>query len=402
MTAESPGTNAGLYCAIKPSHLFHSAEQIAANAEVWNPTTFSMVKTLQDAIRNHGQVHLMRRNDKFDGSLVAVKRMPTAWVMTSQKEFDTKHPTSSEKPWLDMALVRHLKRLRYPSVCEFIGLFRDDEDTYVVTSLAPEGDLYTWCLCDPMPGRSREAIMVPLIRQIFDAVRWLHNLGVAHRDLSLENILLTHEGGADDVQIRLIDFGMATLSRMCTAKLMGKASYQSPELHSSSDDGKDYDAFAADGFAIGVVVFAMASSDYPWASTKEGSCQLAEYVRLFGLRKFLGKRRLREDVASGKPNTRLIEVFSPALVDLVEGLLQFEVMELWTLGEECYATDKSRKSALRSEWLKNGVSKSFAEKLRLRTIANALVRPACCFCSCGSVCSSNTDRDRLHVSTGST
>lgn len=375
----APGIDVGFDCTIKPSHLIRSANDIALGATVWNPTVFSMVKNLQDAVRNHGRVDLMRRKDRFGGTMVAVKRMPTGWVMTSQKEFDTKYPTSSEKPWLDMALVRHLKTLEFPFLCEFIGLYRDYEATFVVSSLATEGDLFTWCDCDPLPGNAREATMLPLIRQIFDAVRLLHDLGVAHRDLSLENILLSDEGGGN-LRIRLIDFGMATLKRICPAQLVGKASYQAPEMHSSSG----YDAFAADDFSIGVVVFAMASQDYPWASTEQGSCQLFEYVRLFGIRKFLEKRRLRKGVAAGTPNARLIEVFSPALVDLVEGLLQFQVTDRWTLGEECFATVKGRKSALQSPWLTKGVRTSFAQKLRFKTIANAMVGPVRKICTAGS------------------
>lgn len=379
LKAEHAGIDVGFNSAIKPSQLIRSANEIALGAGVWNPTTFSLVKNLQDAVRNHGRVDMMRRTDRFGGSMVAVKRMPTGWVRTSQEEFDTKYPTSSEKPWLDMALVRQLKSLQFPYVCDFSGLFRDFEATYVVSSLATEGDLFSWCDRDPLPGPAREATMLPLIRQIFDAVRWLHDLGVAHRDLSLENILLTDEGGGD-LQIRLIDFGMATLSRMCPAALVGKASYQAPEMHASSG----YDSFAADDFSVGVVVFAMASQDYPWASTKHGVCQLFEYVRLFGLRKFLEKRRLRKGVAAGKPNARLIEVFSPALVSLVEGLLQFQVPDRWSLGEECFAKDRRRQSALRSEWLGAGQSTLCTENMRLKTIANVLVRPVRRICQVGS------------------
>eukprot|EP00419_Tripos_fusus_P003051 CAMPEP_0172674350 /NCGR_PEP_ID=MMETSP1074-20121228/12686_1 /TAXON_ID=2916 /ORGANISM="Ceratium fusus, Strain PA161109" /LENGTH=419 /DNA_ID=CAMNT_0013491749 /DNA_START=33 /DNA_END=1292 /DNA_ORIENTATION=+ len=380
LLAEAPGIDAGYDGTIKPSHLIRSANEIAVGATAWNASKFSMVKNLQDAVRNHGRVDLMRRKERFsNGSLVAVKRMPTGWVMTSQKEFDIKYPTSSEKPWFDMSLVRHLNSLRYPFLCDFIGLYRDYQATYVVSSFASEGDLFSWCDNHPPPGLEREAVMLPLIRQIFDAVRWLHNLGVAHRDLSLENILL-HDAGGGDLQIRLIDFGMSTLQRMCPGDLVGKASYQAPEMHSLSG----YDGFAADDFSVGVVVFAMASQDYPWASTKQGNCQLFEYVRMFGLRKFLERRRLRKGVAAGKPNSRLIEVFSPALVDLVEGLLQLEVTHRWTLGEDCYATDEGRKSAIDSEWMKQGSRKSLVQKLRLKKIANALLRPVRLICPYGS------------------
>ena len=49
---------------------------------------------------------------------------------------------------------------------------------------------------------------VPVFRQIVSAVACMHNLGLVHRDLKLENILINDTGGMND--IKLIDFGFAT------------------------------------------------------------------------------------------------------------------------------------------------------------------------------------------------
>ena len=47
-----------------------------------------------------------------------------------------------------------------------------------------------------------------ILRQLVSAVAHLHSLGICHRDIKLQNILL--EGGEDDYpQIKLIDFGAA-------------------------------------------------------------------------------------------------------------------------------------------------------------------------------------------------
>jgi serine/threonine protein kinase len=162
-------------------------------------------------------------------------------------------------------------------------------------------------------------------------VRTLHDMGIAHRDLSLENILLTDLGGGE-MRIRIIDFGMATLHRTCKKEVRGKQSYQAPEMHSESQ----YDAFMADGFALGVVLFAMAVQDYPWTSTKRNACQLFEYITAFGFQKFLKKRKLRK--GNGE---HLSEVFSPELAELLEGLLQADAANRLTLGESCYEARKS-------------------------------------------------------------
>jgi len=230
--------------------------------------------------------------------------------------------------------VRELNNINFPNVCEFMGVYRDLEHTYVVSSLATEGDLFSWCEQEPQPGRAREARMKPLILQIFSAVRWMHDLGVAHRDLSLENILLT-DVGAGELQIKIIDFGMCTLSRTCRGEVRGKQSYQAPEMHLDAE----YSAFLTDEFAIGVTMFAMAAQDYPWTSTKPNTCQLNQYVETFGFRKFLEKRKLRK--GSG---AYLIQVFSPALVDVLDGLLQKKPSSRFDLGESCF--DQSDRSCV--------------------------------------------------------
>lgn len=316
---------------------------IAAASEVkmWDGKTFTSVQRLQEAVRNHGFVDMMRSNEELGSRMVAVKRMPNSWVTAGPHEFRKQYPTTPERPWYDIGIVRELNNLRYAHVCELVGMYRDYEHTYVVTSLATQGDLFGWCEGEPPPGPQREAVMKPLAAQIFVAVRHLHELGVAHRDLSLENILLTDPGSGEPPQIKLIDFGMCTLRRTCRKEIRGKQSYQAPEMHSD----QSYDSFLTDDFAVGVTLFAMAAQDYPWTSTARNACQHCEYVRMFGLRKFLEKRKLRK--GNGE---HLIEVFSPAFVDLVEGLMQMAPAERFSLGEACFS-GKGRRSAWDPKWL---------------------------------------------------
>eukprot|EP00425_Heterocapsa_triquetra_P002792 CAMPEP_0195055252 /NCGR_PEP_ID=MMETSP0448-20130528/3955_1 /TAXON_ID=66468 /ORGANISM="Heterocapsa triquestra, Strain CCMP 448" /LENGTH=390 /DNA_ID=CAMNT_0040084879 /DNA_START=66 /DNA_END=1238 /DNA_ORIENTATION=- len=313
--------------------------EVSSGAGAWDPRRFKMQKTLQEAIRNHGRVDLMT----FDGNMVAVKRMPTRWVKANPKEFNLKYPTSSEQPWYDMALVRELNTLGCPYVCDLIGVFRDHEETFVVSSLCTEGDLFGWCDQEPAPGKEREALMPPIVSQMFTAVRWLHELGIAHRDLSLENILLT-KLPSGEYQLKLIDFGMSTLQRTCRHEVRGKQSYQAPEMHEEDE----YDTFLADEFAIGVVLFAMAAQDYPWTATKRGSCQLYEYVSMFGLKRFLEKRKLRK--GNGE---HLIEIFSPALTQTLEGLLEIQPRSRATMGESMYRSKAQHRSVWDMQWAKH-------------------------------------------------
>eukprot|EP00913_Durusdinium_trenchii_P031094 g29118.t1 len=74
------------------------------------------------------------------------------------------------------------------------------------------------------------------------AVQELHDLSIAHHDLSCENILVTKVD--DTLEIRVIDFAAASGSRVSSGA-HGKDMYVAPEVHTSLK----YDAFLADPWA---------------------------------------------------------------------------------------------------------------------------------------------------------
>mmetsp|Transcript_34964 Transcript_34964/g.94762 ORF Transcript_34964/g.94762 Transcript_34964/m.94762 type:complete len:453 (-) Transcript_34964:125-1483(-) len=316
--------------------------RVSLDVASWDPGSFVHVKTLQDAIKNHTHVDHMEQSLGGAARPVAVKRLPNAWMRGGPQEFRAQQPQAAERPWCDLGIVRYLNSICCPFACDLLGVFCDEENTFAVTSLATKGSLFYWCDGSPRPGPSREAMILPIAQQIFTAITWLHELGIAHRDISLENILLTDESDGK-LQVKIIDFAMATPTRMCCMEARGKPSYQAPEMHADAE----YDAFLADAFSLGVVLFAMALKDYPWASTRPDACALFGYVRRCGLKKFLEKRRLR----NGAPDEHLLHVMSPSLAGLMEGLLQLDPERRSTLGESCFHKTGMETSAWDTEWM---------------------------------------------------
>ncbi|CAJ1365345.1 unnamed protein product [Effrenium voratum] len=282
--------------------LLKSSKEVADKVEPWESGSFTFVKKLEDAARNHGRVDMMS-GTRYQAA-VAVKKMPNSWVASGPDEFAKKHPSECECPWRNIGLMAELKKKGFHATCQLLDVFRDEHYTYAVSELATGGDLFSWCLSRQDPTPEREAEMLPLIAQTFSAVEWLHALGIAHRDLSLENILLT--GAAQSVKI--IDFGMVYLGRTCPPASTlgpGKPSYQAPELHNK----REYDGFLADAFSLGVVVYAMALGNYPWQSTKPGRSRIFDWVFCHGITTFLQRR----EIAS---------FFSPELMEVMTALLQ--------------------------------------------------------------------------------
>jgi serine/threonine protein kinase len=320
----------------------------------WIEEDYTTVKTLQMAQRNHGRVDLLRKAKSKrnqggraasllnDGDYVAVKRMPNKWITDSAASFARQYPNSSELPWLDIGIVSYLSSQGCDFVCRCHGIFQNATDTCVMTTFCNVGDLFGWCERDPRPGLKREAVMRPVVTQLFSAVKHLHNFGIAHRDLSLENVLL-HESTECNAQpqLKLIDFGMATTKRFVRNQVRGKFSYQAPEMHKDTM----YDAFLSDVFALGVTIFSMAAHDYPWVSTKRNGCKLFEYCKEHGMKKYLQNRKLRNG-----NGVYLVDVFSPHLAHLLGILLNFDPEKRACLGEAVYSAAESHQTAPLSPW----------------------------------------------------
>jgi serine/threonine protein kinase len=304
------------------------------------------VRTVQEARVNDGTVELMRSIDK--GHFVACKKMPNTWVHGSHEEFKRAHPQSAEEPWSDVCISHYLFEEGFPYVCAQFGVFQDISHTYVLSSFATGGDLFTTMEKLPAIGFQREESVRPLMQQICMAVKALHDKGIAHRDLSPENILLTDDGHGG-TQVKLIDFGMASLGRFCT-HVRGKPSFRAPEMFLSTW----YDGFRVDAFQLGVVLFGLVTQDYPWSSTCPGACKLFSFIESNGMRAFL---QIREVI--GDSSKVLFDVLSASLVDTLECFLMRLPEDRLTLGEACYEqTCANTRSVFDDAWLSQRNSQS--------------------------------------------
>jgi len=317
---------------ITESDLDRAVDKVSKSVQPWLHGTFKFVKTLQAAPRNHGQVDLMQGAK----GAVAVKGVPNWFLRLGQKEFAEAYPNEIEHPWRDIAVVRTLNALRFPYACDLLGVFRDLSTTYVVTSLATRGDLYAWSTRARGPGWGRELQIKAVMAQVCSAVRLLHDLGIAHRDLSLENILLT-DAGDGGPSVRIIDYSMAAASRRGVGSNHGKSIYKAPEVYGL----REYDLFRCDAFALGVVLYAAAWQRYPWKSTQPGKDKAFHHAQKFGIASLNRQLRVEDPGPS----------YSSALRQAVEGLLAMNPRARSHLGEKCFKPDETDCSVWATGWL---------------------------------------------------
>ncbi len=103
---------------------------------------------------------------------------------------------------------------------------------------------------------------VDILEQMGAALARAHDLGVVHRDLKSDNILLTHRGGRKDF-VKILDFGLAALAhdpRLAPkGAVFGTPEYMSPEQARGEQAGPQSDLYA-----LGVLFFEMLTGQLPF------------------------------------------------------------------------------------------------------------------------------------------
>lgn len=189
-------------------------------------SSWSKVKTLGEAC--YGKVYLAKGLAEGSPQLFALKVMPKPRVMAGVN--------SLESARNELCSGEVLRALRPPCVVEVFFAAQDEDNFYLATEYCKEGELFVFVQERHKQFQGEEAIR-GVMKQLLTAVSALHEAGIAHRDISLENLLIQENS------VRLIDFGQALLvhrpgkseNEACVQPSLfgppGKPNYLAPEAH---------------------------------------------------------------------------------------------------------------------------------------------------------------------------
>ena len=99
--------------------------------------------------------------------------------------------------------MRLLGRLKNPHILRILGYHREEENLYLMLEYAENGSLLK--LVKTL-GKLPEELACVYVREVLEALAYLHGEGVIHRDLKAANILLNKAGS-----VKLADFGVAAV-----------------------------------------------------------------------------------------------------------------------------------------------------------------------------------------------
>ncbi|KAL4870368.1 kinase-like domain-containing protein [Aspergillus spectabilis] len=230
-----------------------------------------------------------------------------------------------------------LETLQHPNVIGLEKVIQSGNTIYMFQDLLTAGDLFSYV--QYKGGKLPDIEAAVIVRQVVIALDYLHSRNIVHRDLKLDNILMTSR--ADGCRVVLTDFGCATLVNSTSSRMssmVGTFEFSAPEVVKPSEKGYTK---AADLWSLGCLAAILLTGEAPfeelprsWISGKQ---RLAEV------------RKLKARMERHKVGLRA--------QDFVFRLLQHNALERMDV-----------KQALQHSWFTNSSHKSDFEALYLRSI----------------------------------
>jgi calcium-dependent protein kinase len=157
-----------------------------------------------------------------------------------------------------------LKKLDHPNVVKILEFYTTENYYFIVTDFCEHGELY-----NKINKRYNENQLAVLFYQVFSGLCYLHECNIVHRDLKLENILISeiendisnnNNNNEEYFWIKIIDFGTAKIfsKNKNEQAVVGSSYYIAPEVLK-----KDYNE-KCDTWSAGVLLYMLLVGKAPF------------------------------------------------------------------------------------------------------------------------------------------
>lgn len=178
--------------------------------------------------------------DKKSGEKVAVKIIDKSKV--------------EESPQLLQNEIDIMAKVNHPHVVGLRAVFDTPDTLFIVMELVQGGELYEM-IVERKTFSEKDTSLI--MGQVFSALEYLHGIGIVHRDLKLENMLLNDK---KTLNVKVADFGLSKLySGQALQTACGTPFYVAPDILLGTGYGPEVDMWAC-----GVLLYILLSGRLPF------------------------------------------------------------------------------------------------------------------------------------------
>lgn len=147
--------------------------------------------------------------------------------------------------------INILKSLSHPNIVKIFEFFDTALNYYIVTEYCKKGELFEY-----INNQYSEYQLAVLFYQVFSGLCYLHEKKILHRDLKLENLMISEiekdiNSGEEYFWIKIIDFGTAKIfeRKKNEKEIIGSSYYIAPEVLKKNYNEK------CDNWSVGVILY---------------------------------------------------------------------------------------------------------------------------------------------------
>ncbi len=160
-----------------------------------------------------------------------------------------------------LAQVRIASAFNHPHIIRILEFGEENATPFLVMDYAPNGSLRE---LHPRGTQLPLTTIVSYVKQIADALQYIHDQNMIHRDIKPHNMLL----GANH-EILLSDFGIAVASESMGYRRQKVQEFEGTILYAAPEQIRGRSRFASDQYALGVLVYEWLSGSCPFYGTVE-------------------------------------------------------------------------------------------------------------------------------------
>lgn len=166
--------------------------------------------------------------------------------------------------------IEIMKDCHHHNIVKLYEEYETSDKIYLVMELVKGGDLFDAITQSVKFGEVDSARMV---KDLCNALFYLHSRSIVHRDLKPEN-LLVHRNKDGSISLKLADFGLAMEVKEPIFTVCGTPTYVAPEILSEIGYGLEVDMWA-----VGVITYILLCGFPPFRSPDRNQTELFEFIK---------------------------------------------------------------------------------------------------------------------------